>query len=74
MAGFEDVEAYYPRINEPSFPVFADGDHQLPAISPMDNRIPEVCSLSPEMEIISCYAEHGGHQQALLDIKAHAGI
>ena len=73
-AGIEDVQAYVPRINDPLFPVLADGESQLPAISPMNEGHPEVCALSPEFEIISCYVGHGGHEQALADIRAHADL
>ena len=74
MAGFEDVEAYVPRINDPSFPVLADGERKFPEITPMGDGHPEICSLTPELQIISCYVGHGGHEQALQDVREHAGL
>ena len=35
---------------------------------------PEMCALAPELEVISCYRGHGGYEQALEDIKSHAGL
>ena len=35
---------------------------------------PEMCAVSPEMRIISCYSGHGGYVNALNDIRAHAGL
>ena len=73
-ADVEDVVSYHTMMNEPSFPVLADGARQLAVITPMGEGQPEMCALSPQMEIIRCYFESGGHEQALLDIRAHAGI
>jgi hypothetical protein len=35
---------------------------------------PEMCALSPDLEIISCYYGHGGYEDALQDIRDHAGL
>jgi hypothetical protein len=71
----QDVIAYHTRIGEPNFPIFADGSGKLRASTPMtQNAHPEMCAVTPEFEIISCYAGHGGYESALDDIKAHAGL
>ncbi|MAA80306.1 MAG: hypothetical protein CL916_13715 [Deltaproteobacteria bacterium] len=71
----EDVIAYHERIGEPTFPVLADGSGLLAGSTPMtQEHHPEMCALTPEFEIISCYKGHGGYEQALADIKAHAGL
>ena len=73
-AEFADLQEYYPLINEPSFPTLVDGEAAIPAITPMIDGNPEVCGLTPELEIIHCYVGHGGNEQALNDIKEHAGL
>ena len=74
-AVFEDCESYSETIGSPNFPVFADGTGKIKGATPMtQNTHPEMCALTPEMEIISCYSGHGGYQGALDDIKAHAGL
>jgi hypothetical protein len=71
----EDCEAYAETIGSPSFPVFADGSYAITAATPMTNIThPEMCALTPEMEIISCYSGHGSYENALDDIRAHAGL
>ena len=74
-AGVEDVMAYHEVIGSPSFPIFADGTGKISGATPMTQLShPEMCAFSPEFEIISCYAGHGGYEEALNDIKAHAGL
>ena len=74
-AGVADVMAYNEVINEPNFPIFADGSGKLSGSTPMTQLThPEMCALSPDFEIISCYYGHGGYESALDDIKAHAGL
>ena len=71
----DDCASYVDRIGNPSFPVFADGSSQIAGATPMTQTVhPEMCGLTPELEIISCYYGHGGHQNALADIKTHAGL
>ena len=70
-----DCEAYAETIGSPSFPVFADGTFQIAGVTPMtQNTHPEMCALSPDLEVISCYSGHGGYFNALDDIKSHAGL
>lgn len=74
-AVFEDVEAYADRIGNPNFPIFADGNELIKEATPMTQTThPEMCGLTPDLEIISCYAGHNGFYFALDDIKAHAEI
>ena len=42
--------------------------------TPMELGHPQVCALSDELEIISCYDGHGSYELALEDIKLHAGL
>ena len=71
----EDVIAYHERIGEPLFPVLADGARLLVGSTPMTQEYhPEMCAVTPEFEILSCYKGHGGYEQALVDIKVHAGL
>ena len=71
----EDCASYVDRIGNPSFPVFADGTGKIKDSTPMTQTVhPEMCGLTPELEIISCYDGHGGYNLALADIKAHAGL
>ena len=70
----DDCDSYADIIGNPDFPVMADGDKLLAAHTPMtQDRHPEMCALAPDMTIISCYAGHGGYDQALDAIMAHAG-
>lgn len=71
----EDAISYHERIGAPSFPIFADGTGKLAGATPMTQQVhPEMCALTPELEIISCYNGHGGYEQALDDITVHAGL
>ena len=70
-----DCAAYAQTIGNPSFPVFADGTGVLAGATPMTQKThPELCALSPELEILSCYSGHMAYLSALDDIKAHAGF
>jgi hypothetical protein len=74
-AVFEDAESYAYRIGSPNFPVFADGTRQIKGATPMTQLThPEMCALTPDLEIISCYSGHGGYDGALDDIRTHAGL
>ena len=71
----EDAISYHDRIGAPSFPIFADGTGKMAQATPMTQAYhPEMCALTPELEIISCYHGHGGYEQALDDIRVHAGF
>ncbi|MEC7986613.1 MAG: hypothetical protein VX278_15710 [Myxococcota bacterium] len=70
----EDCASYYETIGQPTFPVFADGNGLIAGATPLIQQNPEVCALSPEMEIISCYQGHNVYRQAMEDIKTHAGL
>ncbi len=71
----EDVESYSERIGSPEFPVMADGNGGIAGATPMTQFThPEMCGLTPELEIISCYSGHGGYENALSDIRDHAGL
>ena len=70
-----DCESYAETIGSPSFPVFADGDYVIADATPMTQEVhPEMCAIAPDMTIISCYSGHGGYEDALNDIKSHAGL
>ena len=71
----DDCDSYADTIGNPSFPVMADGDALISDHTPMtQTRHPEMCGLAPDMTIISCTYGHGGYDQVLDDIKAHAGL
>lgn len=71
----EDCVSYANTIDNPDFPIFADGNHIVADATPLTNNThPEMCSLTPELEIIKCYSGHGGYEDALQDIKNHAGL
>ena len=70
----DDCDAYADIIGNPDFPVMADGSNSIAENTPMTNRHPEMCSLAPDMTIISCHVGHGGYNEALNAIKAHAGL
>ena len=54
-------------------PVLAAGTRSLATITPMtQNAHPELCAVTPELMIISCYNGHGTIHTALEDIRAHA--
>ena len=54
-------------------PVLADGTYTLATLTPMtQNAHPELCAVTPELMIISCYTGHGTIHTALEDIRAHA--
>ena len=54
-------------------PVLADGTRSLVGVTPMTQNVhPELCALTPDMSIISCYFGHGKIDLALEDIRAHA--
>ena len=70
----EDGVAYAEAINSPTFPVFADGNDLVVNATPLTNNArPEMCALSPELEIIGCFTGYDGHENALNAIKTHAG-
>jgi len=71
----DDCSAYAEYIDSPNFPVFADGDETIASATPMSPQShPQVCALSPDLTIISCYSGHGGYTDALDDIEEHAGL
>ena len=71
----EDVINYAETIGSPSFPVLADGNGSISDATPMTQFThPQMCALTPELEIISCYSGHGGYEDALSDIRDHAGL
>ena len=60
-------------VTTSDLPILADGTHTLATITPMTQAThPELCALTPELSIISCYAGHGKIDYALEDIRAHA--
>lgn len=70
-----DAEAYADVLGKPRFPVFADGDGKIADVTPMDQQThPQMCSLSPEYEILGCHEGHGAYEDAFDDIRAHAGL
>ena len=74
-AVIEDVVAYAERIGSPEFPVLAGGDGAVADATPMDLIAhPEICVLTPEMEIDECFTGHGGTDEAFDVIRSHAGI
>ena len=71
----QDVESYAQAIDYPNFPIFADGNSMVAGATPLTNEVhPEMCAIGPNLELIKCYSGHGGHEDALNDIRAHAGL
>lgn len=71
----EDVIAYAERIGSPNFPVLAGGDGAIVDATPLTQEAhPEICALTPELEVIDCFVGHGGSDDALDVIRSHAGI
>ena len=71
----QDVELYAEVIDYPNFPIMADGNGLVAGATPLTNEVhPEMCAVSPEFEIIKCYSGHGGYEDALQDIRNHAGL
>ena len=74
-ATVDDAMSYAETIGSPNFPVFADGEGKIAETTPMTQFThPEMCAFTPELEIISCYSGHGGSDDALTDIREHAGL
>jgi len=70
-----DCAGYADTIGNPSFPVFADGSFQIVGTTPMTQLShPELCALSPEMEILSCHVGHNSYMDALDTIRSDAGL
>lgn len=66
---------YAEAIGSPEFPVFADGTGALMGATPMTQRVhPELCGLTPSLEIMDCYSGHKAYLSALQDIRVHAGL
>ena len=74
-ATVDDLVSYHERIGSPDFPLLADASYALVDASPMTQLVhPEMCALTPEFELMSCYSGHGSYEDALQDIREHAGI
>ena len=57
------------------FPVLADGDLTIANSTPLTQMThPELCALTPEMEIIKCTSGHKSHKNLFFAITDHAGI
>ena len=71
----EDVEYYADYIGNPRFPIFADaGGETLSAATPMTaEQYPELCIISPDMELIDCVAGHEQLDHSFSVIREHAG-
>ena len=62
----QDAIAYAERIGSPDFPVLAGGDGAIVDATPLtQDAHPEVCAVTPELEIIECFVGHGGSDDAL---------
>jgi hypothetical protein len=70
----EDSEWYASQLGDPPFPVFVDiGDETLADATPLSGiAYPELCVLSPAMEILACYSGHDRIDMGLDDIQNHA--
>ena len=67
-----DSEGYAQTIGNPNFPVFADGEGQIQEATPLIEAHPEICVLSPSMEILYCDSGHRSYEVALDVIRDHA--
>lgn len=71
----DDAAAYAEVIGDPKFPIFADGEGKFADTLPLDPTMhPQVCALTDAFEILSCYVGHGTYEDALDDIRDHAGL
>jgi hypothetical protein len=74
-ASVNDASAYATTIDAQESPVFADGGGALIGATPFTgNTRPELCALTPDMEILACTTGHGAYQGLLNQIKTHAGL
>ena len=74
-ATVNDCASWADAIGDPNFPILADNTEKIAGATPLTQMThPEMCALSPELEIISCYSGHGSHQNCFNDIRAHAGL
>ena len=74
-ANSADSQAFAADLGITEFPVMADGRFGLANVTPMTQQThPEMCALAPDLTILSCYSGHGGYENALDDIRAHAGL
>ncbi len=74
-ADADDCEDYADYIGNPKFPVFADGNGKIAAHTPIDQTMnPQMCALSDEFEILGCLEGHGAYEEALDEIRNHAGL
>jgi hypothetical protein len=70
-----DCESYAKTIGAEDFPVFADGNKALVGVTPMTQQAhPQMCALAPDLEILKCFTGHGGYEDALDEIRTHAGL
>ena len=69
----DDCAGYANTIGNPDFPVFADGEEKIKSATPMTQNVhPEMCALSPALEILYCTSGHGGYESTLDAIREHA--
>jgi hypothetical protein len=74
-ANENDCKAYADEIGMTKFPVMADGSKTIAGNTPMTEEFhPEMCALTPDMEIIACSYGHKAYKQMFLAITNHAGI
>ncbi len=71
----EDCEAFADHIGA-EFPVFADpGGVTISAATPMTTSThPELCVITPDMELLQCFNGHRNIEPSLAQVRAHAGI
>jgi len=70
-----DASSFAEAIGDPDFPVLADRAEKIAGATPLTQMThPEMCALTPELEIIGCYSGHGSYQDCFNDIRSHAGI
>ncbi len=70
-----DSADYAALIDNPPFPVLADGERRSVSATPLTlDSYPEMCALAPDLTILGCYTGHGKHEDAFVDIEAHAGL
>jgi hypothetical protein len=74
-ANANDCDSYAETIGALDFPVFADNSKQISSTTPITQKThPQMCGMTPEMVILDCYGGHNAYENALNDIKAHAGL
>lgn len=70
-------ESYWGRLGEPDYPVTSSVDAGILDVTPYSypgQSLAGKCVLSPDMELLDCWAGHGEDTRGYEAIRAHAGL